>query len=525
MELPALTHPDRLWWLLLLPLLWFLALPPRPRRVVLTAHLPQWLAAMLRQRRRPPRFRRWRFLLLVLATIAAVLAHAGLQARALPGKTRLVAVLDASASMAAATADQPSAFSRAVQLLRRRLADVPEDVDVRVVRIGAQLTLATGAAARAFATPGEPAGAPCLPLQDAVAAASAGDTATWVLTDGQHGLPAADAVTAHGARAGNFAIAAVQVQDHWPLPQLELSVTLASYADVEASGELLVQGPVQAMAPIAVSLQPDQRRSYALSLQRDGTAGELSLQLCLPGDALPADDWFRCPLPALPRPQLMVLAEAGTSPALQAAAEVLAHELGGAVVPAAADTAAGFVLVEGGQVPLPPGQLRAVTFGTRLSTEAGVPWQVQAITDWDRGEPLLLGLDFSDLRVDTAWRGLLPEGQPLLWGSGSDGVPEPLLVLARGERAASLHFAFRLADSNLALLPAFPQLLRRALLAAYGSVALPPVALQPEGESELRGLPPPQDQPLPAFSRAGRSLAPWCLWFGLSCLCLRAWLR
>jgi hypothetical protein len=46
MELPTLTAPQQLWWLLaVLPLLFWLAQPPRPRRLHLTPHRAQWLLA------------------------------------------------------------------------------------------------------------------------------------------------------------------------------------------------------------------------------------------------------------------------------------------------------------------------------------------------------------------------------------------------------------------------------------------------------------------------------------------------
>ena len=55
MELPDLTDPERLWWLLLLPVLYFLARPPFPRRVVSTPHMVQWTRAQERLGRRPVR--------------------------------------------------------------------------------------------------------------------------------------------------------------------------------------------------------------------------------------------------------------------------------------------------------------------------------------------------------------------------------------------------------------------------------------------------------------------------------------
>ena len=83
-------HPEHLWWLLLLPVLFLLAMPPQPRTVLWTAHLPQWVAAQKVLRRRPPRLRGLRFLLLAIACIAAAGALAEPRLPGQPGPTRLV---------------------------------------------------------------------------------------------------------------------------------------------------------------------------------------------------------------------------------------------------------------------------------------------------------------------------------------------------------------------------------------------------------------------------------------------------
>ena len=101
MDLPDLTSPENLLWLLLLPILYWLARPPRPRQAVTTPHLAQWLRARDRLRRRPVRFRWLRFLLLLLAYAASVVALSGPSYGGREGPTALAVVLDASASMGA----------------------------------------------------------------------------------------------------------------------------------------------------------------------------------------------------------------------------------------------------------------------------------------------------------------------------------------------------------------------------------------------------------------------------------------
>jgi len=131
-EPPTLSHPERLWVLLLLPLLWWLLQPLRPRVVLLTAHLRQWLLAQERLRRRPIR-RHWpRLLLLLLAFTAGVLAMAGPTAAGRTGAPRLLVLLDGSASMAAARPGG-SPFDQALARLRRELLQLPASVEVQLL--------------------------------------------------------------------------------------------------------------------------------------------------------------------------------------------------------------------------------------------------------------------------------------------------------------------------------------------------------------------------------------------------------
>ena len=62
-----LQHPEYLWALAALPLMWWMSRPPAPRRRVWTGHLEQWQLAMQSLRRRPPRGSWLRFVLLAVA--------------------------------------------------------------------------------------------------------------------------------------------------------------------------------------------------------------------------------------------------------------------------------------------------------------------------------------------------------------------------------------------------------------------------------------------------------------------------
>lgn len=526
----TLAAPQHLWWLLLLPVLLWLALPPKPRRRVLTAHLAQWQAAHAALRRRPPRLAGLRLLLLALALVAAVAAHAGPNWRAGDGPRRLVVLLDGSASMGAHTATDRSAFDAAQALLRERLAALPPHIDVTVVRCGGPRLRRHGASARALHDLGRPEGSLDVDLVALAAAAEAPDTALWTLTDGQaqSALPAAGALTVLPANGPNGAVLAVQVVDRWPLPRLSLTAELAWFADAPIDGELQVSGAVAAVAPQRVNLTAGAPVVVSFELERTAAGGALELRLVAPGDVLPDDDTWRAALPPLPAPRIAVLTDAEAGPFAAVAAEALAAEVGGTVVAADRGTEVGLLLVDGGIAAIEPGHARALCFGSRLSAETEwVPWLQPRVADWDRQGALTAGLDLSELRLAAAFRSVLPPGEPFLWADDERGGRTPLAVVVDGGDTASVHFAFRLQDGNLPLLPAFPQLLRRAFVRCHGraaelSVLSPPSA---PGEQDLRGAAAGADRPLPPFPPADRELAASCLWLGLLALVLRAFVR
>ena len=149
-------------------------------------------------------------------------------------------------------------------------------------------------------------------------------------------------------------------------------------------------------------------------------------------------------------------------------------------------------------------------------------WSQAVVVDWDRQDPLTAGLDLADLRIDHALSGILPPGKPLIFGERG-----PLMVLVEGVDRATIHTAFRMSDSNIGLLPAFPQLLRRSLSRAYGQPACPralaPRLLTP-AESDLRGGGRrPRDRPLPSFGRPGSSLAVVLLLLALLAMAVRVY--
>lgn len=531
------------WLVPVVPVLWWWSLPPRPGRVQWTAHLAQVERALAALRRRPPRLLRLRFLLLLLAAVATALGAARPVWRGRDGATRLVVVLDGSASMAARAADGSSAFGAALEQVRARLDELPESVDVTVVRAGGALLRRHGAAARAMHELGAPDGSLDVDLPQVLASlASEPGTAGWTLTDGQGqaALPTDGALTVLPRHGPNAAVLAVRLVDGWPLPGFELEVDVVAFAAGEVTAELRIDGAVVAPTVQAVTLAPGERRTVGFSPLRAPAGGDLAIAVAMPGDLLPADDRATLRLAPLPAPRIAVLAEPdGLGPTFAAAAaKALAAEVAGVVVEAEAGTEVGLLLVDGGRLPFEPGTARALTFGSELLGVGGLagaaaePWQNPGSLGWDRRGPLGLGLDLSDLRIERASPWLLPPGEVFLWsdeappGEGTSSGPVPLAVVCGAGDRASVHFAFRLADSNLPLLAAFPQLLRRAFVRCHG-LAEPPrwTAEPPPGEQDLRRGATAADRPLPKFATEDRDLTGWCLWAGLLALALRSWLR
>ncbi|MFM1873129.1 MAG: hypothetical protein RL398_2551, partial [Planctomycetota bacterium] len=418
----SVADPDRLWWLLLVPLLVWWSAPPPPRRIEWTPHLAAVERALAALRRRPPQ-RSWlRLLLLLAATVAGVLAHAGLQSAPVVGPERLVVLLDGSASMAARDIDGATRWEAALARIRSELAKVPPHVEVSLLRCGGPALRRYGAMARAATDLG-------VPSEDAVALSEvaeriAVDATVWTVTDGQSGgLPDGGALHLLGAAADNVAIAAARLEDHWPLPELAVEVDLVGFFAAPVDYSLSIDGEAVVPTELRGTLAPGQRRTERVALARQREGGTLRVRVAASGDALPDDDARSWTLPPLPAPAIAALADRDAGPFAAVAAAALAEELGGRVV-GPEQRAASMLLVDGGEVEFVPGSGRALCFGARLAgTPKGDVWLLPRVVDWDRRSPLLAGLDLSGLRVEFALPETLPPGQPILFGAGPDGRP------------------------------------------------------------------------------------------------------
>ncbi len=523
------SAPIPWWWLLLLPVLWWLARPAPPRAQVLTPHFAQWQAALAALRRHPVRANTARLWLLILALVAVVVAAGRPFLPGGEGARRLVVVLDGSASMAARVPDGGSAWERAQVSLRDALSAVPPHVDVTVLRAGGPLLRRHGASARALQDLGAPNGSLGLDLEAlAVAAVAVPHTAVWTLTDGQGqtALPTVGALTRFDTRGDNASLLAVRLVDRWPLPELGIEADVALHGAGPARVRVRVEGAVAGSLQAELELAPRATSTASFTAARTAAGGELRVVVELPGDVLAADDAWTALLPPLPTPRLCWLADAQAGPFAAVAASALAAEVGGTVVPPGA-AEVGFLLVDGGRAALVPGQARALVFGSATPGSGDVfAWPSPTVVDWDRTGPLTAGLDLSELRVQQAWRGVLPAGTPFLWADDGAGR-EPLAVVAGRGDVASVHFAFRLQDSNLPLLAAFPQLLRRAFVHCHGAGVAPRVlgAAPAAGEQELHDAASGDDRPLPPFAEPDHDVTAWCLLAALLLLALRTSVR
>ena len=520
-----LAQPGNLAWLLLLPVLYLLSRPPRPRRTRSTAHLVQWMQAQKRLRRRPVRFQTLRFLLLAAALLAIVFAHAALELPGKPGPTSLVVLADASASMSAGSEDRTTWDG-----LRREigavLAEVPEHIDVRIGLCADGVRVLRGSRRELLATLAlvDPAGPGRVDMSAMAADLMDADTAVWTLTDGLGPTQPSEvgALTILGGDANNLGITAVDIEDGWPLPQVRLSVRVGNFGRTSATTEVRLEGGIETTAGQSIPLAPGEERRVEFAVVRSG-GGRLTIRLVGTRDALSGDDRVEVELPPPPRPEIVVRGSGTASRALLAVAHALAAECGGRVVEDSEASEAGFLLLEGGVVAQVPRGVRMLSFGTALGEGLSPSPAAPRVVEWDRQQPITSDLDLSELRVTSAvsW----PEdhgGVPLI--HGADG---PLALLFPGDESASVHLAFELEDSNFFKLAAFPQFVRRSFAQAYGRKAVPQIVsgalLDPSESRLIRQGPQVAERPLPQFAVLSTALAVPLLLLALLFLAIRTY--
>jgi hypothetical protein len=179
-------------------------------------------------------------LLLLIAFAATTLAFAGARLGHREGPTRLVALLDASGSMAArARPGAERSWDAARRALAAALATVPAEVAVTVGVAGRELSVRELDARKELAwLPADPDRVRGVDLVPLAAAAASPDCAVWTLTDGlaPARVPEQGSLSILGATGDNLAITGCAVRDSWPLPDLEVALELSERGRLAAAG-------------------------------------------------------------------------------------------------------------------------------------------------------------------------------------------------------------------------------------------------------------------------------------------------
>ncbi|MFO1051872.1 MAG: VWA domain-containing protein [Planctomycetota bacterium] len=511
----------------LLVVLW-LARPPRVQHRLPTAHLAAWRAALARVRRPRLRARPLRLWLMLAGMALAVAAASGPRLDPHEGPKVLVALLDTSASMGAREPEGDCALDRAKTRLAAVARTLPTEVELRVLLCDGNPRLLRGARRDVLAAIGEvraSATAAAPPLRELAARiATDPELAVWTLTDarGPAPLPEQGALSVFGSPRSDVGIVACEVHDAWPFPEVDIELDIATTGAASQPVCAVEGGMVERETPEVLPSGADRIRLRVHGRRVRGGEVRLVLQVGV-DDALAADDAvvLDLPPPASTRVGVLRGADDEATDIVGEAAGFLAA-LGGGEVVRDAGVEVDLLICDGGRLAsVPP---RVLSFGTAFG--AAVPGAPQGgpmrVIDWDRRDPLTAGLDLSELIVRRAVpAGDLPQDGRIL----VQGAEGPLLIAREQGRQRSLHAAFRLADSNLPRLAAFPQLLRRAFLFVAGppssrSVVGPLVAA---AETDLRQQTPARDDRLPAFGGGADPLAVPVLLLAVLLLALRTW--
>ncbi|PIE23071.1 MAG: hypothetical protein CSA62_09305 [Planctomycetota bacterium] len=442
-------QPDRLWFLLGLPLLWLLHW--RRGKRILSGRLEIWERALARVPRQRRSWMDLRLFVSLLIATALLLAAAEPQARERPGVRVQHVVVDLSPSMQTRDVAGGTRLQAALAALAELQASLPEHVPLRIWGLRAQ-----GLFAGALQPDREVAR---YELVERFAEFAGEEEALWFFGDGagpspwpEHG-PKWLAMRSFGQASPNNSILSVQVEDPWPGPSLSLRIKL----EVEGEGcRLLCRGPEQRLLASSELAPGSYERSLVLP-----RLSELELAL-EPGDAYSLDDRYLLkPKPALAPLVLQRLREDARSKALgrflldalqgrraeshsvylSATGPRLLVQSGGTAVGRAAD------------------HERRLLFGVQLPG-MGPLRKIEGPCEWRRSDPLLEGLELTTLSCKqrrVAARSAFAPGARVLASYG----PDPYLVF--DPQGRTLWIGSCLEDGNLAVQAALPVLLLRAL--------------------------------------------------------------
>jgi hypothetical protein len=467
----TLGSPGALWAFAALPLLVALYLLRVRRREQVVSSILLWArSAPSASAFRPSRRIERSLLLLLQLVAAAALAGALVQPAVLgwaAGGGDVVFVLDASMSMRAHDV-APTRFDRARAEARDALAHLGAGQRAAVVLAAAQPVVLVPpsadrgrvAAALAAAQPWDVAG----DLRGAVNLARQlvrGRRARiLVWTDGAHGAVPADsgaaaaaAVRVLGTAADNTGIVALRVLRDARGAEALVRVTNFGRAAVRAPLSLTRDG-----APVyATTLALAAGESRAVSVPVPGS-GVLVARLDV-RDALPDDKTASALLDPAPLPSVLLVGR--DDPPLERLLRVA--PVARAAATRDTDPAAwqGYDVVVLDRIatgPVPPGRYLAIgTVPPNLPANPSGDVEVPAFATWDRRDPVLRFVDFTDVHVRRALRLAPDAGRTLAAG------PSPLLWAYDGQGIRALVLAFALADSDLARHVAFPVLFANSL--------------------------------------------------------------
>lgn len=478
----TLANPAGLWWwLLALPVLAFHIL--RPRRVQATvAAIYLW-----RQVTRPVSAATpWQRLIpswLLAAQLLAVLLLGLLMARPVRLTDALLAehtvfVLDASASMQSFDGD-PDRMALARERAKELRAQLPEGGEATVIVAGSRaralLTNSTDADAFAAAVDGIQADDTTGDFAAAFALAAGldtgeRDTRTVFISDGGiapadlRAAPVGTQYEAVGSSATNRGITQLTIEP--ASAGLLARLTVAHFGGPAVTQDVRLDVDGVTVVGQTIELEPGGVANLSFPVPQ----GELFEAFLEGEDALALDD--RAVATVSTRSAIDVLwvgpddsfiaAALAASPAV----EVTRAETVPAEIDADVDVvvAAGVAVPDTVDLPLlaiaPTGTVRGITpTGT-------VEQPVVALVDGN--DPLLTGLDLSELFVAEAARVTTPPGAEVLLGA--EGAP---LLVRLDDPAPTVYLAFDLAASTLPLDIAFPVLFDRALGSLSGAVTPP----------------------------------------------------
>ncbi len=520
-----------LWFLLLLPVVFLLYREPSVE--LTTDRLGLWRRALARLPRRKRRKPPLGLILTLLMTALIVLAAAGGGRPEREGPRRFAVVVDLSPSM-----QYPEKGVRRLRTLlptlEAELRAIPPWIPGRLLVLRdeemGEMTrwkaLAVGSTeVRGLPTLSAPrlGGLARLGLARRLAERSGASTAVLLYADGAGPSPwPKDPPDNLYLRAGGSAEAknpigfvSARVLDPWPGAELQVQLGLRQPVAKGVALLLVSQGH---KAQQKIPLDEGGTELVKIDVPR-AFGAEITLEL-EPGDGFALDE----SLVLKPRPAWgpTILSRPFDDKDLRVLEGYLEEELAAEVLTDEglfATKKDRLLLMEGGELARwPTDGMPRLCFGTRLPGLSRVG-ALEGPVEWERGDPLLRGLELSTLRVDEGLRGQLPEGARVLARVGG----QPFLLLMPERRM--LWCATELGQSSLVEQAFLPLLILRSLrqLAPEGAATSLTGLLDPR-EADVAARPAPRSRPTPVFFRPRRPYWPEILGAFLVLLFLRFFL-